>query len=62
MITDLLAREERFNVPGTAADSNWSQRMHLTVETLAADPDCQRRAGALRAMLQAAGRQVPASP
>ena len=27
MITDLLARKDRFNVPGTAANSNWSRRM-----------------------------------
>ncbi len=60
MITDLLARDERFNVPGTAADSNWSQRMHLTVETLASDPENKTLSRAIRAMLQAAGRQVPA--
>ena len=62
MITDLLAREERFNVPGTAANSNWSQRMHLTVETLADDPAHRTRTEALRALLQEAGRQVPALP
>ncbi len=60
MITDLLARDERFNVPGTAANSNWSQRMHLTVETLAADPGHRQRTRLIRAMLQDAGRQVPA--
>ncbi len=38
MITDLLARDERFNVPGTSANSNWSQRMHVTLETLHGDP------------------------
>ena len=62
MITDLLAGEERFNVPGTAADSNWSQRMPLTVETLATDLDCQRRTAAIRAILQDVGRQAPAIP
>ncbi len=62
MVTDLLAREERFNVPGTATDSNWSQRMHLTVETLAEDPWHQRLTQTIRAMLQDAGRQVPATP
>ena len=60
MITDLLAREERFNVPGTSADSNWSQRMHLTVETLATDPAHRAFAATVRAMLQRAGREVPA--
>jgi len=34
MITDLLARQDRFNVPGTAADSNWSRRLHMTVARL----------------------------
>ncbi|MGI8820954.1 MAG: 4-alpha-glucanotransferase [Chthoniobacterales bacterium] len=34
MITDLLARKNRFNVPGTAADSNWSRRLNLTVQRL----------------------------
>ena len=59
MITDLLAREERFNVPGTSADSNWSQRMHLTVETLESDPQSQQQAEANRAMLERCGRQMP---
>ena len=59
MITDLLAREERFNVPGTAAESNWSQRMHLTVETLEEQRLHRELAEGLRAMLQRSGRHVP---
>ena len=59
MITDLLAREERFNVPGISADSNWSQRMHVTVENLCDDPDQRRQTAAFRAMLARAGRRVP---
>ena len=59
MITDLLARDERFNVPGTSADSNWSRRMHLTVETLCGDPEYRQRAARQRAALQEAGRDVP---
>jgi 4-alpha-glucanotransferase len=59
MITDLLARDERFNVPGTAANSNWSQRMHLTVETLESDPACRERTAHFRAMLERSGRKVP---
>ena len=34
MITDLLGRKDRFNVPGTAADSNWTRRLHTTVAKL----------------------------
>ena len=59
MITDLLAREERFNVPGTSTDSNWSQRMHLTVEEMTQDAACQRLSGELRAMLERSGRHLP---
>ena len=59
MITDLLTREERFNVPGTSADSNWSQRMHVTLETLCEDPEHVRGAGRFRAMLERSGRRVP---
>ncbi len=56
MITDLLGRNERFNVPGTSADSNWSRRMHLSVEQLAADRDLTAR---LRAAVEASGRRTP---
>ncbi len=59
MITDLLARDERFNVPGTAADSNWSQRMHVTLETLCEDPAHRQRTAAIRATAGRAGRDVP---
>ncbi len=59
MITDLFAREERFNVPGTAADSNWSQRMHLTVETLSSDLENRGFTKALNSLLREAGREVP---
>ena len=59
MITDLLARDERFNVPGTSADSNWSQRMHVTLETLCGDPAHRQRAAELRATLERSGRATP---
>ncbi len=59
MITDLLARDERFNVPGTAANSNWSQRMHITLETLCGDPAHRERTAAFRAMLERSGRVLP---
>jgi len=31
MLTDLFGLEDRFNVPGIAADSNWSARLPMTV-------------------------------
>ena len=60
MITDLLAREERFNVPGTATDSNWSQRMHVTMEDLCETPASLERTSAVRRMLESTGRTTPA--
>jgi 4-alpha-glucanotransferase len=59
MITDLFAREERFNVPGTSADSNWSQRMDVTVETMAQDPAYRAQSAAIRTLLEHSGRWLP---
>jgi 4-alpha-glucanotransferase len=36
MITDLLARRDRFNVPGTASAGNWTRRLPKTIKNLAA--------------------------
>ncbi len=56
MITDLLARKDRFNVPGTAADSNWSRRMHLTVARLGSSRVVKRRMKLVRKLLESSGR------
>ncbi len=56
MITDLLARKDRFNVPGTAADSNWSQRLHLTVTRLGKNQRAKRRMRLVRSLLKETGR------
>jgi 4-alpha-glucanotransferase len=56
MITDLLARKDRFNVPGTAANSNWSRRMQKTVEGLEASPAIRKRMGIVRDLLEKSGR------
>src|ERR1700737_2159540 len=34
MLTDLLQRKYRFNIPGTAAHSNWRRRMQRTISQL----------------------------
>jgi 4-alpha-glucanotransferase len=60
MITDLLARKDRFNVPGTAAESNWSQRMHLTVQQLTGSPTVKRRMRIIRRLLEQSGRMTDA--
>jgi 4-alpha-glucanotransferase len=56
MITDLLARKDRFNVPGTAADSNWSRRLHMTVARLRASRGVKQRMKLVRGLLQETGR------
>jgi 4-alpha-glucanotransferase len=56
MITDLLARKDRFNVPGTAARSNWSRRMAKTVAELDASPTIRKRIRVIRELLQKSGR------
>ena len=56
MITDLLARKDRFNVPGTATASNWSRRLQKTVEGLGASPTIRKRMRIIRRLLQETGR------
>ncbi len=56
MITDLLARKDRFNVPGTAADSNWSRRLQLTVARLGASRTVKHRMKVVRSLLEKTGR------
>ena len=56
MITDLLARKDRFNVPGTASDSNWSRRLHMTVERLGNSRGVKQRMKLVRNLLQQTGR------
>jgi 4-alpha-glucanotransferase len=56
MITDLLARKDRFNVPGTAANSNWSRRMQKTGAGLDASPTIQKRVTVIRKLLKKTGR------
>jgi 4-alpha-glucanotransferase len=56
MITDLLARKDRFNVPGTATSSNWSRRMGKTVEDLRKSRRVRHRMQIIRQLLEKAGR------
>ena len=56
MITDLLARSYRFNVPGTAASSNWSRRMQRPVAQLRSSPKERKRMELVRALLADSGR------
>ena len=56
MITDLLARKDRFNVPGTAANTNWSRRMQKSVARLEASPTTRKRIRVIRELLEKTGR------
>jgi len=56
MITDLLARKDRFNVPGTAASSNWSRRMSKTVKGLRQSRSVRKRMRVIRELLEKTGR------
>ena len=56
MITDLLGRKDRFNVPGTAANSNWTRRLHTTVGKLGRGPVLHRQLRLVRELLERTGR------
>ena len=56
MITDLLARKYRFNVPGVSATSNWTRRMQRSISQLRASPRERKRMELIRALLEATGR------
>ncbi|HSV64207.1 MAG TPA: 4-alpha-glucanotransferase, partial [Chthoniobacterales bacterium] len=56
MITDLLARKDRFNVPGTAASSNWSRRMAKTIADLKKSPRVRQRMQLIHSLLEKTGR------
>jgi 4-alpha-glucanotransferase len=56
MITDLLARKDRFNVPGTATSSNWSRRMAKTVADLKGSRNVRTRMRLIRQLLEKTGR------
>jgi 4-alpha-glucanotransferase len=51
MITDLLARKYRFNVPGTQANFNWTRRMRRSIGQLSSSRKEQRRMRLIRELL-----------
>jgi 4-alpha-glucanotransferase len=56
MITDLLVRKYRFNVPGTAGSGNWTRRMQRTISQLRGSKTEQRRMRLMRELLDKSGR------
>jgi 4-alpha-glucanotransferase len=56
MITDLLARKYRFNVPGISARSNWVRRMQRTISQLRSSRKERARMQLIRQLLEKTGR------
>jgi 4-alpha-glucanotransferase len=56
MLTDLLARTYRFNVPGTKASLNWTRRMQRSVAQLSSSRKEQKRMRLMHDLLVKAGR------
>ena len=56
MITDLLARRYRFNVPGTKASLNWTRRMQRSIAQLSSRRKEQRRMQLIHELLERTGR------
>ncbi len=57
MVTDMLASEQRFNLPGTSGDQNWSERLPKTLQQLERDPATGERIAALGQQILATGRR-----
>jgi 4-alpha-glucanotransferase len=56
MITDLLARKYRFNVPGTKANLNWTRRMQRSIAQLRSSRKEQRLMRLIHELLTKTGR------
>ncbi len=56
MITDLLARKYRFNVPGTRANLNWARRIQRSIAQLRSSRKEQRRMQLIHELLVKTGR------
>ena len=56
MITDLFGSDQRFNVPGAVAESNWSQRLPYDIEKWRKRPELRELAAAMKGILTETGR------
>ena len=56
MITDLLARKYRFNVPGTKASLNWTRRMQRSIAELRCSRKERKRMELIHELLMKTGR------
>jgi 4-alpha-glucanotransferase len=56
MITDLLARNYRFNAPGTTGSSNWTRRIQRSVAQLESSSAERKRMRLIHDLLKKSGR------
>jgi 4-alpha-glucanotransferase len=56
MLTDLLRRKYRFNVPGTAANFNWTRRVQQTIAQLRSSRTVRGQMRLIRGLLEKTGR------
>jgi 4-alpha-glucanotransferase len=56
MITDLLARKYRFNVPGTKANRNWTRRIQRSIAKLRSNRKERKRMQLIHGLLEKTGR------
>src|SRR5262249_8058007 len=56
MLTDLVGREYRFNVPGTETKRNWTRRIQRSVAQLRASKKERKRMQLIRELLRRTGR------
>jgi 4-alpha-glucanotransferase len=56
MITDLLGGKDRFNVPGTATDANWTRRMRMNVSRWKENRIVRQRMRLMLNLLEKTGR------
>ena len=56
MITDLLVRKYRFNVPGTSANLNWTRRIQRSIAKLRSSRKERKRMQLIDGLLRKAGR------
>jgi len=61
MITDLLGRRDRFNVPGTAVKANWSRRLPKTVAQMRTSRAIRQRMKLIRGLIEESHRDPSAS-
>jgi 4-alpha-glucanotransferase len=56
MITDLLGGKDRFNIPGTATDANWTRRMRMSISRWRENRVVRQRMRLMRNLLEKSGR------